>query len=323
MSKFQNPRTKLSIAAAIAAMMLIPSHVRAAEFINIAGGATGGAYIVIAQGMAKILEQHVPDVKATAQVTGGGFVNNRIIGTRKAEFGITTPENAHFAINGGGRFKEGEKYQIMAVMGGHESIEHFTTRPDSDIKSLKDFKGRRISMGQPGSATETIGTNILKVYGINSKANIKPEYLSQTEAIAGLRDGTVDATVQLSGVPGGALLDLAASGQGRFVPIEPDMMKKIIEQYPYYTASTIPAGTYPGVEEDIAAVGAGTIIITHADVPDELVYKFTKAVMEHADELAAVHPAGKQYGPKNALRGVSIPIHPGAMRYYKEAGIAK
>jgi len=303
--------------------LTLTTQSKAAEFINIAGGASGGAYIVIAQGMAKILEKHVSDVKATGQVTGGGFVNNRLIGTKKAEFGLTTPENAHFAINGGGRFKEGETYKIMAVMGGHESIEHFTTRPDSKINSLKDFKGQRISMGQPGSATETIGTNVLKVFGINSKTDLKPEYLTQTEAIAALRDGTVDATVQLSGVPGGALLDLASSGQGRFIPIEPDMMDKIIKEFPYYNASKIPAGTYPNVKEDIPAVGAGTIIITHADVPEELVYKFTKAVMENAGELASVHPAGKQYGPSSALRGISIPVHPGAMRYYKEVGIAK
>lgn len=311
----------LMLAFAVGVMTTPRAH--ATEFVNIAGGASGGAYIVIASGMAKILEEHAPGVQATAQVTGGGFVNCRIVGTKKAEFGLTTPANAYFAINGGGRFKKGEKYPLMAVMGGHESIEHFTTRPNSDIKSIKDLRGRRVSMGQPGSATETIGTNILKAYGINSKTDIKPEYLTQTEAIAAVRDGTVDATIQLSGVPGGALLDLASSGDGRFIPIEPEMMEKIIKEFPYYNASEIPAGTYPGVDKAIPAVGAGTIVVTSSGVPDELVYKFTKAIIENAKELAEVHPAGKEYGPKSALRGIKIPIHPGAMKYYKEAGIAK
>ena len=179
-------------ALAIAATGSITQKAHSTEFVNIAGGASGGAYIVIAGGMAKILDEYVPNVQSTAQVTGGGFVNCRIVGTKKAEFGLTTPENAFFAVNGGGRFKPGEKYKLMAVMGGHESIEHFTTRPNSDIKSIKDLRGHRVSLGQPGSATETIGVNILKVYGIDPKKDIKPEYLTQTEAIAALRDGTVD-----------------------------------------------------------------------------------------------------------------------------------
>ena len=320
---FVKKTTALFGTIALAALASGTTQVRADQFVNIAGGASGGAYIVIATGMASIVEKYVPGVKATAQVTGGGFVNNRLIGTKKAEFGLTTPENLYFAINGGGRFKKDEKYPLMAIMGGHESIEHFTTRPESKIKSIKEFRGERISMGQPGSATETIGTNILKVYGIDSKKDIKPEYLTQNEAISALRDNTVAATVQLSGVPGGALLDLATSKRARFIPIEPDMMEKIIKAFPYYNASKIPAGTYPGVDKDIPAVGAGTVVFTHADTDPELVYKFTKAIMEHAADLAAVHSAGKQYGPKTALRGISVAVHPGAMKYYKEAGIAK
>ena len=97
-------------------------------------------------------------------------------------------------------------------------------------------------------------------------------------------------------------MDLVSSGDARFIPIEPDMMQKIIAAYPYYNASVIPAGTYPEIDKDIPAVGAGTIVITNSTVSDDLVYKFTKAIMEHAKELAQVHPAGKEYGPKTALR---------------------
>ncbi len=293
-----------------------------AQFINFAGGATGGAYLVIAIGMSKIVEQHVPGIRTSAQVTGGGFENARLVGTKRAEIGLTTPDVAYFAIRGGGTFKPGEKYELRALMGGHSSIQHFVTLEEISIKSIKDYRGRRVSLGQPGSATEVLGSAILEVYGITKK-DLKAEYLTQTEAIAALRDGTVDATIQLSGVPGGALVDLAARNNARFIPIEPDMMEAIIKKHPYWYSSRIPAGTYRGVKEDVPAVAAGTVVIVHKDFDEDLAYKITKAILENSKELAEMHGAGKEYTFENAGKGVPIPFHPGAERYLREKGVLK
>ena len=177
----------------------VTSKVQAAEFINIAGGSSGGTYIIVATGIAKILTKYVKGLKANAEVTGGGFANTRLIGTKRANFGLTTPDAAYFAVKGGGRFKPGEKYHLRALMSGHASIQHFVTLKKSGIKSLYDYVGKRISIGQPGSSTAAMGVAMLKVLGIKTKQFARTDHLTQTEAISALKDGTVDATIQLAG----------------------------------------------------------------------------------------------------------------------------
>lgn len=311
----------LFCAFVLAAVFLTASNSRSADFINIAGGASGGTYIVVATGMAKILTQHVKDLNANAEVTGGGFANTRLIGTKRADFGLTTPDAAYFAVNGGGRFKPGEKYPLRALMSGHESIEHFVTLKKSGIKSVYDYVGKRISIGQPGSSTAAMGTAMLKVLGIEPSQFARTDRLTQTEAISALKDGTVDATIQLAGVPGGAILDLSSTHDVRLVPISNEDMIKINKVHPYWTPSIVKAGTYPNINEDVNAMASKTIIITHEDTDPEIVYKVTKAILEHTQELGEIHRAGKKYTLPDSAKSIPIPIHPGALRYYKEKGI--
>ena len=185
--------------------MTISSAQAAKKFVTIAGGASGGTYIVVATGMAKILSKYIPGMRANAEVTGGGFGNTRLIGTKRADFGLTTPDAAYFAVKGGGRFKPGEKYKLRALMSGHASIQHFVTLRKSGIKSVYDYKGKRISIGQPGSSTAAMGVAMLEVLGISTKQFARTDHLTQTEAVAALKDGTVDGTIQLAGIPGGAV----------------------------------------------------------------------------------------------------------------------
>lgn len=307
--------------SALAAVFLSAPNVRAGEFINIAGGSSGGTYIIVATGMAKIITKYVKDLSANAEVTGGGFANTRLIGTKRADFGLTTPDAAFFAVKGGGRFKPGEKYPLRALMSGHQSIEHFVTLKKSGIKSLYDYVGKRISIGQPGSSTAAMGIAMLKVLGIETKQFARTDHLTQTEAISALKDGTVDATIQLAGVPGGAVLDLSSTHDVRLVPISMADMKKISKVHPYWSPSVIKAGTYPNIKEDVNAMASPTIVITHKDTDPDLVYKVTKAILEHTQELGEMHRAGKKYALPGSVKNIPIPLHPGAIRYYKEKGI--
>lgn len=305
----------------LSAGLLSAPNVRAAEFINIGGGASGGTYIVVATGMAKILTKYVKDLKANAEVTGGGFANTRLVGTKRADFALTSPDAAYFAVKGGGRFKAGESYQLRALMSGHDSIQHFVTLKKSGIKSLYDYVGKRISIGQPGSSTAAMGTAMLTVLGIETKQFARTDHLTQTEAVSALKDGTVDATIQLAGVPGGAVLDLSSTHDVRLVPVSKDDMKKINKAHPYWTPSMVKAGTYPNIKEDVNAMASKTILITHKDADADLVYQVTKAILEHTQELGEIHKAGKKYALPGSAEGIPIPLHPGAARYYKEKGI--
>ena len=308
------------VVTAVLAMTISSAHA-AKKFVTIAGGASGGTYIVVATGMAKILSKYIPGMRANAEVTGGGFGNTRLIGTKRADFGLTTPDAAYFAVKGGGRFKPGEKYKLRALMSGHASIEHFVTLRKSGIKSVYDYKGKRISIGQPGSSTAVMGVAMLEVLGISTKQFARTDHLTQTEAVAALKDGTIDATIQLAGIPGGAVKDITSTHDVRLVPVSMEDMKKINKVHPYWTPSSIPKGTYNGMKGDVGAMASATIVITHVDMDNATVYAVTKTILDHTDELAAIHRAGSKYKLPGSAGKIPIPIHPGAARYFKEKGI--
>ncbi len=287
------------------------------KFVSIATGGTGGTYYIIGGGLAMLINKYIPDVKATSEATAASVENCRLVGTGKATLALIMPDVGYFAYLGKREFKEKyEKIRGVAI-GGHGMELHVMVRADSPIKTIEDLRGKRVGVGAPGSGNEVAVKNSFESLGLTYK-DFKPEWLSFAETAGGLKDGTIDAGTILVGSPASAILDLTTTHHIRFLELD---MAKVIKAHPYWYLSTIKKGIYRGVDRDIPALGIGTIVITSADVDEDLIYNITKVVLERTDELAEIHPAGKEYAIKYATRGLNMPIHPGSLRYLKEKGI--
>jgi len=292
------------------------------QFITIAGGASGGTWYTMVVGISKIVNENLKDLNATPE-TGGSVQNTRRVGSDKLQFGFSTADTAFHAIKGGPEFKEGELFpDIRALYSGHVSHWHMVTLESSGIKTIEDLRGKRVAIGYVGGSVETVTREILKEYGLIPDKDFKKHYGRHTDVVTGLKDGTSDAGAILTGAPSGALIDLATTHKMRLLPIEPKMQDVLVKKYPYYIKDFYEPGVYPKMTERVPTLTVGTYLITYKSTDPELVYAIAKVISEHTAELAELHPAGKEWSLETVKKGIAIPIHPGAMKYFKEKGIS-
>jgi hypothetical protein len=192
----------------------------------------------------------------------------------------------------------------------------------SSIKSYADVKGKRIGMGGPGSTVANTGHFLLEQHGV-AKKDFKPYYYTYKETVEGIQDGSLDGGFVAGGYPIAAFNELATQRAMRIVPVDENMLKKILAEHPYYYRTVVKAKAYKGLEQDTAIMGFTTALWTHAGVSNEYVYRFLKNLFDHRDEYYSIHVAAKEMTPESALKGLSVPLHPGAEKYFKEAGILK
>jgi hypothetical protein len=202
-----------------------------------------------------------------------------------------------------------------------ESLQ-LVVRADSAIQTLANLRGKHISLGQPASGTLADARVLLGAAGLTEK-DVMPEYLRPGVAAANVKDGTLDGFFIIGGVPVPAIRDLAAETPVRLIPVEDDVLAKMRESSTSYRRSVIPSGTYSGIAVEIPSIGFDALWIVSGDASDELIYAITKSLWNDATQrlLAARDPIGKQVRLEDALDGLSIPLHPGARRFYREAGL--
>jgi TRAP transporter TAXI family solute receptor len=217
---------------------------------------------------------------------------------------------------------------VRLVSLGHTSDRHWFVRKDFPIKSISDFRGKRVALGSPGSGTLVSSKMELGAAGKLGLEDFKPAYLSFTESITAIKDGTVDVGVISAGYPVASLLDLARTVPIRLIPYSEQEMKAIMEAYPFYVKVVIPAGTYQGIDTDTLTRGIVTAIFCRQEMSEDLVYQMMKALYDHPKEKDAIHPQARQWSLENMYRGAEyttkyIPFHPGAVKYLKEKGAWK
>ncbi len=290
------------------------------EYVKIAGGASGGTFALIAGGMCKLVNDNVKWLDATPEV-GGSVLNVRRIGTQKLMFGMVTTDTAFHGINGGPEFKNERYPDIRAAFSGHVSYWHMFTLEKSGIKSIKDLKGKRVSIGYPGGSVEAVTREILKEYDLIPDRDFKNYFLTHEEVVNALKDGTLDAGAILTGAPSGPIIDISITNKVRILPVDPDMQDKIIKKYPYYVKDVFKKGIYPGLTEPVPALSIGSYLLTNKNVKDEIVYQLTKLTAENTKMLAAIHPSGLEWSLDTVKKGFAIPVHPGALKYFNEKGV--
>jgi TRAP transporter TAXI family solute receptor len=287
----------------------------------LATGGTAGTYYPFGGAMAKIWNNKVPGVNVTAQATGASAENVRLVNKQEAELALVQSDTIDFAYNAKEAFKEKlTKMRAIAVL--YPEVIQIVVRGDSKINSFADLKGAKIGVGAPGSGTEANFRQFLDVYGM-SKEDVRAQYLSFAESAEQFKDKHIDAFIVVAGIPNAAIMDVAVLQSIRILGIPDDKTAQLTRKYPFLSPVVIPATTYKNMPGDVKTVAVNAVLIASSDVKDDIVYGMTKALFESQAELSASHAKGKELNIKTAVSGVSIPFHPGAVKYYKEKGAMK
>lgn len=293
------------------------------KFLTLASGSPGGVYYPLGGGMAVVI-QKTTDLRCAAESTGASVENSRLVGARESDMGMVMGSIAYKALQGQAPFDK--KFPLVALFQMYPAPEHIVTVSGKGIKSVKDLKGKKVSIDVPGSGCAVMAKAILEEYGFNLEKDLTIANLSQSESVQALKDGIVDAVFFNFAYPGAAVLDLAATRDIVLVPIEPVMADKIVKKYPYYVKITIPAKTYPKADTGVLCLGDSNVLIANKQMEDDVAYKIVKAIYENVDKgkwaLINIHPIAAQLTPANAVNS-PIELHPGAVKYFREVGAIK
>jgi len=284
-------------------------------------GGTAGTYYPFGGAMARIWNTKIPGMNVTAQTTGASAENIRLINKKEAELALVQSDTLDFAFNAKEAFKEPIK-SMSAIAVLYPEIIQVVTRADSPIKSIADLKGKKVGVGAPGSGTEANFRQLMDIYGL-AKEDVNSQYLSFSESAEAFKDRHIDAFIVTAGIPNAAIMDIGTQHEIRIINIPADMAAKLTEKYPFLAAAKVPAGTYKNLTQDVATVAVNAVLIVGNDLSADVVYNMTKALFDNQAELASAHAKGKELNLQNAVKGVSIPFHPGALKYYKEKGAIK
>jgi hypothetical protein len=296
-------------------------------FVTIGTGGITGVYYPTGGAIAKIVNDKRKEygIRCTVESTAGSVFNVNAVMAGDLEFGVVQSDRQYQAINGLEEWKEkGKQKDLRAVFSIHPESVTLIASVDSGIKTIKDLKGKRVNIGNPGSGQRQNSIDALTAVGIDYEKDLKAEGVKASEAPGLLQDGRLDAFFYTVGHPNGAIKEATAGAtKVRFVPITG--IESLLKKYPYYAKSFIPFKQYPGAENDadIQTFGVKATFVTSSKVPDKVVYAITKEVFENFDAFKKLHPAYENLTKRGMLDGLSAPIHPGAMKYYKEAKLMK
>jgi TRAP transporter TAXI family solute receptor len=291
--------------------------------IAIATGGTGGVYYPLGGGMANVLSKHVPGMQATARVTGGSVDNLKLIGSQQSEVGLVMVDAAVDALNGEDKFK-GAPVEVRTLLVLYPNRMHVVSIEGTGITKMSDLKGKRVSTGSPGSATEVMAFRVIEAAGLDKDKDMRRERLGAAESVNALKDRKIDAFFWVGGLPTAAVTDLGATPGVKIVMVDhADTVAKMNGKYNnIYSAGVIPAKTYPGQDKDNAIAVVQNILVANAKMPDQVAYDIVKTFIEKRDELIAVHREAESLTLANQNKTNSpIPWHPGALKYLAEKGV--
>jgi TRAP transporter TAXI family solute receptor len=323
MTVFITRREAFALAAGVAAFGAsgLPASAQQ-RFFRIGTGGTGGTYYPVGGMIANAISTDKINVSAVA--TNGSVANvNGIVGG-SMESGFSQADINAWAYTGTGLYEGKPKIEELRVIANlYPETVHVVVKKGAGIKSLADLKGKRVSIDEPGSGTLVNARALLAAFGVTEK-DIKPEYLKQVQSAEKFKDGSLDAYFQTTGYPQGTLSELAATNGFELLPIDGTQRDKIMAQYKFFAKDKIPDGTYKDVK-GVETIAVGAQWTTTSKQPDDLVYEITKALWSDKTRAAldAGHAKGKDIRKETALQGVGIPLHAGAEKFYREAGLVK
>jgi uncharacterized protein len=294
-----------------------------AQNLSIATGGTGGVYYPLGGGLGAVLSKAIPGVSATAEVTGGSVANLQLVGTGKPYLAFTQADAAIDAVKGTDKFT-GKPIPVRTLAVLYPNRMHVVSIEGTGVTKIGDLKGKRVSTGSGGSATEVFAFRVIEAAGLDKDKDMKRERLGVAESVNALKDRKIDAFFWVGGLPTAAVTDLANTPGVKIKMIDiahlvPAMVKK---NGNVYIKDVIPKDTYKGMEADNQAATVTNLLAVHRDFNEELAYKIVKAVFDHRDDLIRVHKEATNIKLENQkAEASSIPWHPAAIRYFAEKGI--
>jgi TRAP transporter TAXI family solute receptor len=315
--------------SAVAVNMVNPIVAQGAtKFVTIGTGGVTGVYYPTGGAIGRIVNKKKDKygIRVTVESTGGSVFNVNAVMAGDLEFGIVQSDRQYQAINGLAEWDGKKQEKLRAICSFHPESITLVAAVESGIATMMDMKGKVINIGNPGSGQRQNSIDALTAVGIDYEKDITAEGLKASEAPKMLQDGRIDAFFYTVGHPSGAIKE-ATSGRRkvRFIAVEGPGIDDLIAKNPFYAKAIVPVALYPQAEntEDVPTFGVKATFVTSADVPEEIVYAITKEIFDNLEDFKKLHPAYAILTKENMLEGLSAPLHPGAEKYFKEAGLIK
>ena len=313
----RGPKALIGAAALIAVGMGMPAV--AQDQLSIATGGTGGVYYPMGGGLAEVINTHVEGYAATAEVTGASVENMGLIAMGDADLAIGLADTVYQAYSGTGRFDGQQLPMVRGLASLYANMVHIVALEGSGITSLEDLRGKRVSIGAPGSGTEVNTAAILEANGITYD-DIDEQRLNFNETADALANGDIDAGFWSVGAPTSSILNLATTQDIVIIALSDAELEAAAAASDTFAVTTLPGGTYTGVDEDISVLGIPNVLTVSSEMPDDLAYDIVSSMFENIAEMQAVHPAANQTTVEFTLNATPVPLHPGAIRYFEEVG---
>lgn len=313
-------KNNLIILTAVVIISLLLSGTVSAQgttFLSIATGGTSGTYYPIGGAIAKVLNENVDGMNASAQSTGASVTNTRLIYNESVELAILQNDIASYAVNGENQFADNQVKNMSGIAALYPEVIQIIVRDDANIKNIKDLEGKKVAVGAPGSGAEANAKQILEFFDLTYE-DIDEDYLSFSEAASRLKDRQIDAAFLTAGIPTAAVMDVASTQDISLLHFSDEEIESLNSQYPYLTGVTVPAGTYTGLDNDTQTVALKALLVADSNLSEDVVYNITKAIFENRDTLIAAHDRAKDIKLESALDGMTVELHPGAQKYYDE-----
>lgn len=312
-------KTSILFLSIMLAVIMIISGCGGKVSLKMATGGTTGTYYAYSGAVSQVLASKLNNVSFDVQSTGASKANIYLVADKEADIAIVQNDVMYYASKGIDLFEgEGAVEGFSAMAGCYAEVCQIVSK--SDITSIEDLRGKRVSVGDIGSGCEFNARQILDAYGM-SFDDIQVNNLSFGDSATALKDAKIDAFFCVAGAPTTAIVELATSNSINILRIDDEHADKLIADYPFYTKFDVPGGAYKGVDSNVQTVAVVATYIVSNDLDDKLVYDMTKALFENADEIAKAHPKGAELNAEYSVSGISISIHPGALKYYKEIGV--
>ena len=292
------------------------------RFLSIATGGTGGVYYPYGGGLAKVLNENLPNARVTAEVTSASVDNLKFLRDGRADIAFTLADTLADGVAGRGPF-EGRAVPAASLAVLYSNYTQLVTLSSSGIDSVAGLRGKVISTGSPGSGTEVIAFRILRAAGLEPDRDVTRQGLSASESAEALKDGKVKAFFWSGGLPSAALQDLSHSPgiSLRLLPSAETLAALNRDYGDLYFPLEIPANVYPGVNAPVGVVGVANVLVVNRSMPEQLAYDITRLLFERQKELEAIHPEARNLSLATAIKGSPAEYHPGAMRFYRERGV--
>jgi TRAP transporter TAXI family solute receptor len=313
--------SKLFTSLAVVGGLALGSQAYADTYLSIGSNPVGNTAYQWAAGISDVVNKNVSGVQAAAEGTKGYVANVQLMLDGKVEAGFSNTKLAYEAHHAEGDYAGQKPGQIMGWMSIKPIIMHVIVMDDSDIKSIADLKGKRVGMGQPGGTSMLDADFLMRTNGLEPGKDFKDFRVKLPAMVNMLGDGQLDALIWNGSPPMPPVIKLKSQHKVRILDIPREISAKIRASSAAYTKGDLPANTYADQPKDVMSYRLGNVLLIKSDVPEEIVYQSTKAVMENLDFMGKVHPAWKKVSKEGIINGFTIPLHPGALRYYREAGV--